>query len=132
MGLNLLAVAIGGALGASIRYLTNVGFAHLLAGANPFYPFPISTMGINTIGCFAMGFLASFFTWHDTPVWKNFATVGLLGGFTTLSTFGLETIHLIDNASYGVALLNVTLTLFSCLLGIVFGRMLAHTLFPGR
>ena len=86
MGLNLLAVAIGGALGASIRYLTNVGFAHLLAGANPFYPFPISTMVINAIGCFAMGFLASFFTWHDTPVWKNFATVGPLRSGSSTGT----------------------------------------------
>ena len=133
--INLLAVAIGGAIGASLRYLTGIGFAHLFATGNPLYPFPVSTFVINTVGCFAMGFLSAFFTWDlkpDAVVWKNFATVGLLGGFTTLSTFGLETIHMINHGSYGVAGLNILLTFATCFAGIVLGRMLAQAILPAH
>ena len=135
MLVNLCAVAVGGAIGASCRYLFGIGVAHIFAQGNPFYPFPLATFLINMIGCFAMGFLSAFFTWDLDPnaaVWKNFATTGLLGGFTTLSTFGLETMQMFDNGTYGTATVNVILTLGVCLLGIVLGRMLARTVLPAH
>ena len=131
---NLLAVACGGAIGASLRYLVSVGFAYTLAVNNPFAPFPVSTLVINLVGCFLMGFLATMFSQMgpETATWRSFATVGLLGGFTTLSTFGLETLQLFDQNATGVAIINIALTFIACFAGIILGRMLANAVFPAR
>ncbi len=129
------AVALGGACGATLRYLTGVGVAHAFAASNPIYPFPLSTFLANVIGCFAMGFLSVVFEGADSPnaaLWKTFATTGVLGGFTTMSTFSLETVSLFDSGAAGTGTLNLVLTLVVCLGFIVLGRALAHAVLPAR
>jgi len=74
--------------------------------------FPTGTLAVNVIGCVAIGFLASLFT---GPVlireeYRLAILVGLLGGFTTFSTFGYETIMLTDDRQFGLAALNLLLS----------------------
>lgn len=74
--------------------------------------FPTGTLAVNVLGCVAIGFLAALFT---GPVlireeYRLAILVGLLGGFTTFSTFGHETINLTDNGQFGLAALNLLLS----------------------
>jgi len=104
-------IAAGGALGSVLRYAVQ-GWAHRLTSGN----FPIGTLVVNVIGCAAIGFLMGMFA-GPTLVREEYRvglTVGLLGGFTTFSAFGLETFFLAADAEYRWALANVAL---SCGLG---------------
>lgn len=129
------AVALGGACGATLRYLTGIGVAHAFATSNPLYPFPLSTFLVNALGCLMMGFLSVVFSDTSSPstaLWKTFATTGVLGGFTTMSTFSLETIGLFESGAAGTGTANLALTLVTCLGFILLGRMIAHALLPAR
>ena len=87
--MNPLLVFVGGGLGALLRYAA--GRAALLAGWAP----PLATLGVNIVGCFAMGLLAGWFAHRGGPASvKIFLVTGLLGGFTTFSAFGLDTLTL--------------------------------------
>ena len=92
--MNPLLVFVGGGLGALLRYAA--GRAALLAGWAP----PLATLGVNIVGCFAMGLLAGWFAVHGSSEGggpasvKIFLVTGLLGGFTTFSAFGLDTLTL--------------------------------------
>ena len=104
-------IAAGGALGSVLRYAVQ-GWAQRLTSGS----FPIGTLVVNLIGCAAIGFLAAMFA-GPTLVREEYRiglTVGILGGFTTFSTFGLETFLLASDAEYRWALANVVL---SCGLG---------------
>ena len=105
---SFLAVAAGGAVGAVLRYLISL------------IPFrgdlPAATLLTNLIGAVAIGFIAGFAAWGRGG--KNlilFFKTGVCGGFTTFSTFSLETAQLIKSGSIGVAVLYVVL---SILLGV--------------
>ena len=90
--INLLAIALGGALGAVLRYLLGNQIS-ILFGSN----FPFSILIINVIGSFFMGMaIESFnlFSISNEPLQKFF-TVGILGAFTTFSTFSLDAVDLI-------------------------------------
>lgn len=91
--MNLLLIALGGALGAVSRY----GLASWIVSLSPLQRFPLGTIVVNVIGCFAMGLVAS--STVKGGMWDNeqlrlFLMPGLLGGFTTFSAFGLETFAL--------------------------------------
>lgn len=87
----ILAVAIGGALGTVLRYLTNMGIS---ANTNAAFPWGILT--INVVGCFIMGgVMASFLNfWNPSSEIKAFLTIGVLGGFTTFSAFSADVLNL--------------------------------------
>lgn len=112
-----LAVAAGGALGAMARYGAGV------AATRAFGPnFPYGTLGVNVIGCFAMGLLIGLFAMKEPvdPALKLFLTTGFLGGFTTFSAFSLETILLYDRKPALAALYvaaSVILSLAACWAG---------------
>ena len=84
----IFAVAVGGAIGATGRYLFNLQMLRLL-GPN----FPWGTFGVNVIGSFIMGLVAGLFAlrFDVSPEMRSFITTGILGGFTTFSAFSLDT-----------------------------------------
>jgi CrcB protein len=84
----ILAVAFGGAVGATARYLM-AGQVGRWFGTN----FPWGTLAVNVLGCLIMGLLVELMAlkWSVTPGMRAFLTVGVLGGFTTFSSFALDT-----------------------------------------
>ena len=107
-----LLVACGGAIGASLRY--GAGFII----AKPHSIFPWATWSINILGCFLAGVFFSFT--QKYPTLQNetrlFLMVGILGGFTTFSSFGLETFQLLRHGQNGLAL---SYALSSLMLGVI-------------
>ncbi len=99
--LNIIAVGLGGFAGATLRYL--IGLIPL----NETTTFPIKTFIINIIGCIAIGIITIAASKNHTlnPHLVLFLKVGVCGGFTTFSTFALETATLIKNGNSGIALL---------------------------
>ena len=101
-----LAVGAGGALGSMARY----GVGALLVRLAPAYALPYATFIVNVTGCLAIGLLAGLLAasrleW--TPVTRGFVLVGILGGFTTFSSFGLDTLALAQAGQPGTAALNI-------------------------
>ncbi|HET7923105.1 MAG TPA: fluoride efflux transporter CrcB [Gammaproteobacteria bacterium] len=122
---NYLAVAVGGALGCCARY----GVTQLVQLAYP-RQFPLATLIINLQGCFLMGwlFFASVEHLSMSPVLRTAILTGGLGGFTTFSTFSMETLLLLEDGETGYALLylglSVVLGLGMAMLGAYVARNL--------
>ncbi|MEW6594785.1 MAG: fluoride efflux transporter CrcB [Thermodesulfobacteriota bacterium] len=104
--LHILAICLGGGIGAVLRYLL------FLAVQRPSGPnFPTGTLVINLLGCLAIGFLWTLFEGTRlTPGWRLFLFTGVLGGFTTFSAFGFETLQLWEVGEWRNALLYVALS----------------------
>ena len=103
-----LAVAAGGALGSLARY----GVNHAVHAVWPALRFPAGIALINVAGCFAIGVLAALLASgriHATAAWRDFVFVGLLGGFTTFSSFGIDTLALGRSGAMAYAIANVLL-----------------------
>lgn len=104
--MNLLFVFLGGGIGASLRYLLQ-----LTVGKHEGIGFPINTFLVNILGCFVIGILASMavkLKWNEAFV--LFLLTGILGGFTTFSSFALEFNSLIKSSQLGLALAYVGLS----------------------
>ena len=120
-----LLLFVGGGLGASLRF----ALATWVDQRVP-VPFPWGTMAVNAVGCFAIGVVATYADEHHVlpPATRLFLVAGLLGGFTTFSTFGLETWELIETREPWLALANafgsVAVGLGSVILGVVIAREL--------
>ena len=117
-------IFIGGGLGAVSRYLLQ-GVVQTRAGSS----FPAGTMAVNIIGCFVIGVLWALF--EEVPVQietRLFLITGFLGGFTTFSSFGVETLNLIRDGEYGYAAIYVGLSNlagFACVfIGMIVSRAL--------
>lgn len=111
----MICIAIGGAAGAVLRYVLS-GLAHKLIGIG----FPWGTLAVNMIGCFSLGFFWNFIHAGLVPAHLNvLISVGLLGAFTTFSTFGLETVHLFYENKAALALGNIALS-------VIFGLLLVY------
>lgn len=99
-------IAIGGAIGALLRYtLSGVAYKYLGSG------FPWGTLCVNLIGAFAIGILWGLS--EKTAIssdFRTFAFIGILGSFTTFSTYGLETFNLFRDGEIKLALANVLVT----------------------
>jgi CrcB protein len=110
-------VALGGAVGSILRYKLG-GFAlhHTQA-----WDFPVSTFSVNVIGCFVIGVLAALVEHHDlfSPSVRLLLFTGLLGGFTTFSAFGYESVFLLRRGLLSIATGYVLLSIV-CGLGAVF------------
>jgi fluoride exporter len=118
-----VAVAIGGALGSMARHAVN----HVIHGRWPAARFPVGTVLVNVIGCFVIGLLAGLIASERITLrfyWREFVFVGVLGGFTTFSTFGLDTFTLARTQSPAQAAVNVIVQVVGGLLALWAGYQL--------
>ena len=100
-----IAVAVGGALGSMARHWVNLEMAHRLERSTPH-----ATFVVNVVGCLVIGTLAGLVAsgrLHMSPGVRTFVFVGILGGFTTFSTFGIDTFTLAHGGEHATALWNV-------------------------
>jgi CrcB protein len=120
-----IAIAAGGALGALLRYWVSNGVYQLLGR-----DFPYGTLAVNVLGSLAMGLLYVLLLERSAaaPEWRALLLVGVLGAFTTFSTFSLETLNLLQDGALLRASLNITLSVVVCLaaawLGVAVGKSL--------
>jgi CrcB protein len=123
----VILVFIGGGIGATIRHLINIGVARI-AGTS----FPWSTAIINVTGSFLMGVLAAWFAFKAGASWSQhvrlFATTGILGGYTTFSTFSLDAALLWERGATGEAAAYVLGSVVISLIGIFAGLWLVRSL----
>jgi CrcB protein len=127
-GTVLLVIALGGGLGAVARY----GLAELL----PAQPgrFPWATFTTNVVGCFLIGVLMVLVTevWSAHRLVRPFLGVGILGGFTTFSTYAVETRGLLRPGTVGVAFAYAAGTLICAMLAVITGVWLTRTVTTAR
>ncbi len=111
--LTILAVASGGAIGATLRLLingaVNKSFVHAL---------PLGTLAVNLIGSLLIGMLFAYFHFNTTlsPHIKTFMVTGILGALTTYSTFAIESFFLLESGHYTQAFANMALNVFGTIL----------------
>ena len=124
--LRLLLVGLGGFFGSILRYW----IGGLAQGRAPRTAFPVGTLVVNILGCFAIGLLAQLVEARGylRPETRALLFVGLLGGFTTFSAFAHETITAAKDGAAAMALLNVAATVILCLGAAWSGRIVAHLL----
>ena len=117
-----LAIAAGGALGAMARH----GLNHVIHARWLSSRFPVGIVVVNLIGCFVIGVLAGLIASERLGMrahWREFVFVGVLGGFTTFSTFGLDTFVLARSDST-MAIVNIALQVGGGLLAVWVGYRL--------
>jgi CrcB protein len=121
-----LAIGLGGALGSMARHAANVAVRRLFGDSVPY-----ATAAVNIIGCFVIGLLAGLIATGSlrlTETARAFVFVGILGGFTTFSSFGLDTFTLVRGGAIGVALANVGLQVGVGLATVFIGYSVAKSL----
>ena len=120
-------IAIGSALGGVARYWCS-GVAARLVGET----FPWGTIGVNILGSFIIGFFAAL-TGPDGRVYvgslgRQFVMIGICGGYTTFSSFSLQTLNLMNDGEWLQAGGNIVASVVLCLLAVWAGHMLAVSL----
>jgi len=121
-----IAVATGGALGSMARHGVNLLFAHVLERAVPY-----ATGAVNLAGSFVIGLLAALIATgrlQMTPEVRTFVFVGILGGFTTFSSFMLDTFTLGHGGEHALAFWNVAAQTGFGLLAVWIGFRLGHAI----
>lgn len=123
MFLTLSQVALGGAIGASLRYLTNVGAMRLFGPG-----FPFGTLIANVLGSFVMGVIVVMLAKKGGNHLAPFLMTGILGGFTTFSAFSLDALTLWERGATLAALGYVAGSVILSLAAIAAGLYVARTL----
>jgi len=121
----VLAIAAGGAIGSLLRYWVSSG-THAVLGRG----FPYGTLTVNILGSLLMGFL---YIWlldrvAAGPVLRAFLLIGVLGGFTTFSSFSIESLNLIEAGQVMKALANILLSVTVCIAAAGLGVLIARQL----
>ncbi len=122
--INYLAIAIGGAIGACLRFAISEWMLHLFGRA-----FPFGTLLVNILGSFVIGLLYGLLITEQIAPnpWRIFVGIGVLGAFTTFSTFSMDTVLLLQQGDWLKAVVNVVLNVVLCLtlawLGLKLGSM---------
>jgi CrcB protein len=116
-GAGFLAVGIGAALGAWLRW----ALGHFLNALHP--AIPPGTLTANLVGGYLIGVAVAYFAAHPglAPEWRLFAITGFLGGLTTFSTFSAESVALLQQARWALALMHIALHLAGSLLATLAG-----------
>lgn len=119
----IVLVALGGALGSVARYLMGSRIQSATG-----WTFPLGTVLVNILGCFLIGILYVLLVARPDPKHELRALLitGVMGGFTTFSSFSLETVTMAMGGNYGGATLNVAVSVVACIMGTVLGIALAR------
>ncbi|WP_213684336.1 fluoride efflux transporter CrcB [Roseicyclus sp.] len=121
----ILQVALGGAIGAVLRYLTGIGILRLFGAT----PMPLGVLTVNILGALAAGLFVGLAAPRGLTHLSPLIVTGILGGFTTFSAFSLEAVALYERGALGLAaiyvLANVTISIAALMLGLALGRSLA-------
>ena len=123
--MRLLLVCLGGAIGSGARYLTALWAASAMGPA-----FPFGTLIVNLLGSFLIAFIMHIGSATEmlSPELRVMLTTGVMGGFTTYSTFSYETMRYLQDGTWALALLNVAVTTVVCLAACFLGWGLAQWL----
>lgn len=115
-----LIIGLGGALGSMARYAASVWISNRAGDT-----FPWGTFAVNVAGSFLIGLLASLSSPEGRtlipPAWRHFFMIGVCGGFTTFSSFSLQTLNLVRDGDWLRAFLNVGLSVIACLTAVWLG-----------
>lgn len=124
MLLKVIYIAMGGALGATLRYGTSELVQRWSGGT-----FPWGTLVVNLLGCFVAGLLFEFFELaRPAPSLRLFVFIGVLGGFTTFSSFALECRNLLRDGEFLHAGINILASTAGCLTMVLLGVAAARAL----
>jgi CrcB protein len=123
-----LVIGLGGALGSMLRFGVGTWIdTGMSKGTGPVFPW--GTIVVNITGCFVIGFIFTISTGEGrlllSPLTRNFITIGILGGYTTFSSFSWQTLTLAQSGQMWGAAANVLLSVVLCLVGVWLGAMLA-------
>jgi CrcB protein len=120
--LRILLLAVSGAAGTLLRYALQ-GIVQYRSGPD----FPTGTLTVNILGCFLLGGLGQFALQHLSipPEWRIAMTIGFCGAFTTFSTFGWETVGMLDEGRWAAATVYVGLSVVGGILAVLAGLRLA-------
>ncbi|NIP18518.1 MAG: fluoride efflux transporter CrcB [Xanthomonadales bacterium] len=123
--MKLAAVAAGGAIGASLRYVA-AALTHAVMGDD----FPYGTLMVNVLGSLVIGYLLVLLPEAEdqVPVMRLLLVTGILGGFTTYSAFSIETLQLVQDGHLTRAGVNIALTLVFCFIAVWTGYLLGKGL----
>ena len=119
----LIFIAVGGAVGAVLRYLTSVAVYTFMGRG-----FPYGTLFVNVSGSLLMGVLSVIMLerFDIAPEWRAAVLIGVLGSFTTFSTFSIETLNLLEQGDMLRAAVNIVLSVMLCLAAVWFGVLLGR------
>lgn len=118
---NILYIGLGGFIGAVSRYLVSRYINNLLPS------FPLGTLAVNIIGSFVLGFIIYSVSLgrNISPEIRDFITIGMLGGFTTMSAFAYESFRLMELNQMKMFALNIALNVILCIAAVYAGKELA-------
>ncbi len=123
----IVAVALGGAFGAVLRFLVSTGIYQWLGRG-----FPYGTLVVNILGSFLIGLMTEALILQKVAISQEYRAailVGLFGSFTTFSTFSLETLYLLEQGNLQKASLNVVVSVLACLIAVWVGLQSGRFLF---
>ncbi len=124
---SVILVFVGAGIGGALRQITNVTWMRLVG---PNANFPFATFTCNVLGSFVMGLLIAFFAFRSSAAWstdtKLFMTTGILGGYTTFSTFSLDVAFLFERHQSLMALFYVTASVMISILALFAGLTLVR------
>jgi len=119
--LNILYIGVGGFIGAVSRFLLSRYINNLLPS------FPFGTLTVNILGSFILGFIIYSVSLgrNISPEMRDFITIGMLGGFTTMSAFAYESFRLMELNQMMLFALNIALNVILCIAAVYAGKELA-------
>lgn len=119
--MHVIYIGLGGFIGAVSRYLVTKYLGNLIPS------FPLGTLAVNILGSFALGFIVYSVAQGKTisPDMRDFITIGIIGGFTTMSTFAYESFRMAELNQMLFFALNIALNIILCIAAIYAGKELA-------
>ncbi len=119
----LIFIAMGGAIGAVLRYGASLSVYSIMGRG-----FPYGTLFVNVTGSLLMGLLGVLMLerFNIGPEWRAAVLVGVLGSFTTFSTFSIETLNLLEQGDVMRAVTNIVLSVLVCLVAVWFGVLIGR------